>query len=264
MKVAIIGGGVMGEAILSAALRKGVLSAASTTVCEKLEPRRKALAETYGVAVTADATAAVDGAAAVLVSVKPQEVLSARASLPPEAILISIMAGVRIDTLRAEFKHDRVVRSMPNTPAAVGAGMTVWTATAAVDESQREFTRTLLGSFGSELYVDDEKKIDMATAVSGSGPAYVFLMMEAMIEAGVLIGLTRTQSEQLVSQTVLGSALYAKESGRPAAELRAMVTSPAGTTAAGLFELERGGMRAAVIECVRAAHLRAIELGGPG
>jgi pyrroline-5-carboxylate reductase len=140
--------------------------------------------------------------------------------------------------------------------------MSVWTATLTVEHDQRETVRNLLGAFGREIYVDDEKKIDMATAVSGSGPAYIFLVMEALIEGGVNVGLTRAQAEEMVLQTVYGSALYALESGRSPAELRAAVTSPAGTTAAGLLELEKGAVRAALIECVRAAHARAKELGG--
>jgi pyrroline-5-carboxylate reductase len=263
MKVAIVGGGVMGGAILAAGLEKGALDRATTVVCEKLADRREALAAAHGVTVTADAREAVEGADAVLISVKPQEFTTATAPLKTDAVLISIMAGIRIASLRQEFSHPRIVRAMPNTPAAIAAGMTAWTATAEVAPEQRAFARTLFAASGSELYVDDEKKIDMATAVSGSGPAYVYLMMEAMIEGGVLIGLTRAQSEQLVLETVLGSALYARESGRPASELRAMVTSPGGTTAAGLLELEKGGMRATFMECVRAAHRRAVELGEP-
>jgi pyrroline-5-carboxylate reductase len=152
---------------------------------------------------------------------------------------------------------------MPNTPAAAKAGMSVWTATPAVDSEQRELARGLLAAIGREIYVEDEKKLDMATAVSGSGPGYVFLFIEALIEGAVSVGLPRAQAEEMVLQTVLGSAIYAQESGRSAAELRALVTSPAGTTAAGLLELERAGVRGAIIDCVRAAHDRAVELGGP-
>jgi pyrroline-5-carboxylate reductase len=133
-----------------------------------------------------------------------------------------------------------------------------------VTVEQRSVARQLLGAVGRELYVDDERKIDMATAVSGSGPAYVFLFVEALIEGAVAVGLPRAQAEELVLQTVAGSAQYAQESGKSAAELRAMVTSPAGTTAAGLLELEKGALRASVIQAVRAAFARAVELGGGG
>src|SRR6185437_5992949 len=136
----------------------------------------------------------------------------------PEALLLSIMAGVRIDTISSEFRHSRIIRVMPNTPVAAKAGMSVWTATPTVSEEQRDLTRGLLGSIGREIYVDDEKKVDMATAVSGSGPGYIFLVIEALIEGAVSIGLTRAQASEMVLQTVYGSAVFAQESGRSAAD----------------------------------------------
>lgn len=262
MKVAIIGGGVMGEAILAAAIERRVFHAADVSVCELLEHRRNQLRAEYGVAVTTNSAEVMVDADLVLLSVKPQDVHSIRGQMREEALLLSIMAGVPVRAIVDEFHHDRVVRVMPNTPVAAKAGMSVWTATPTVSPEQRELARGLLGSIGRELFVDDEKKLDMATAVSGSGPGYVFLFIEAMIEGGVAIGLTRTQAEEMVLQTVYGSAVYAQESGRKAAELRGMVTSPAGTTAAGLLELERGAVRAAVIDAIRAAYERARELGG--
>ena len=263
MRVAIVGGGVMGEAILSRALAQGVLALKDVIVAEVIEVRRAQLQDVYGVETTAVAGAATAEADVVVISVKPQEAKSATATLKADSLLVSIMAGVRIATLAADFGHDRIVRVMPNTPAGIGAGMSVWTATEAVSDTQREFTRALLSAIGRELYVPDEKKLDMATAVSGSGPAYVFLFIEAMVEGAVAVGLSRAQAEEMVLQTVYGAALYARESGRSAAELRAAVTSPAGTTAAGLLELERGALRAHVIEAVAAAHRRSVELGGP-
>jgi len=262
MSVVIVGGGVMGEAILSGALAEGVVSESSVTVIEKVAERRDHLSRVHGVSVSGEFTAMAQ-ADLVLLSVKPQEMQSVHGSLKPDALLVSIMAGVTIASLAAEFGHERVVRAMPNTPAAVRAAMTVWTATEAVSPQQRETVRQLLSAIGRELYVDDEKKIDMATAVNGSGPAYVFMFMEALAEGAVAIGLTRAQAEEIVAQTLYGSALYARESGRTPADLRAAVTSPAGTTAAGLLELEKGAFRAAIIECVRAAHRRAVELGKP-
>ena len=262
MKVGIIGGGVMGEAILGAALERGVFGPGDITVAEIVEERRNQLRARHGVHTTAAAADAMASAGLVLLCVKPQEMASVRGKLGPDALLVSIMAGVRIDTMATEFGHERIVRVMPNTPVAARAGMSVWTATAAVDATQRELVRGLLDAIGREMYVDDEKKLDMATAVSGSGPGYVYLFIEALVEGAVAIGLTRAQAEEIVLQTVYGSALYAQESGRAPADLRAAVTSPAGTTAAGLFELEKGALRASVIECVRAAHRRAVELGG--
>ena len=261
MKVAVIGGGVMGEAILGAALDAGIFDADSVTVCEVVQARREALQAKHGVAVTSSAQEAMAGADLVVLSVKPQDAGSVKGALAQEALLLSVMAGVKLSTLSALFDHPRIVRVMPNTPAAVKAGMSVWTASAEVDDDQREATRRLLGALGRELYVDSEAKIDMATAVSGSGPGYVFLMIEAMVDAGVAIGLTRAQATEMVLQTVAGSALYAQQSELSPADLRARVTSPAGTTAAGLIEMERGALRASIIDGVKAAYERAVELG---
>lgn len=261
MKVAIIGGGVMGEAILAAALERGVFDASRVCVCDVVETRRAQLHSVYGVSVSGDPAQTMAEADLVLLSVKPQDMKSVRGTLKPDALLLSIMAGVRIETIAGEFHHDRIVRVMPNTPVAAKAGMSVWTATGAVPAEQRELARSLLASIGREIFVEDEKKLDMATAVSGSGPAYVFLFIEAMVEGAVAIGLTRPQAEEMVLQTVYGAAVYAQAAGRPAAELRAMVTSPAGTTAAALHELEKGAFRATVGEAIRAAHRRAVELG---
>jgi len=260
VKVAIVGGGVMGEAILGAALGQAVFRAEDVTVIEKLESRRDILYTTYGVHVAGDYDAMAD-AGLVILSVKPQEMQSVSGRLRPEAVLLSIMAGVTIASLSKAFGHDRIVRVMPNTPTAVKEGMSGWTATPAVNPDQRDYVQRLLGAIGREIYFDDEKKLDMVTAVSGSGPAYVFLFIEALTEGGVAIGLPRAAAEELAIQTVYGSALYARESGRSAAELRAAVTSPAGTTVAGLLELEKSAFRAAVIDCVRAAHARSVELG---
>ncbi|MGE5596557.1 MAG: pyrroline-5-carboxylate reductase [Hyphomicrobiales bacterium] len=261
MRVAIIGGGVMGEALLGAALERRVFATEEAIVCDVVQQRRDQLKAEYGIATTESSMEAMDGADLVVLSVKPQDAPSVRGTLAPDALLLSIMAGVRLHSIVDSFAHRKVVRVMPNTPVAAKAGMSVWTATPEVTPEQRELARSLLAAIGRELYVDDEKKVDMATAVSGSGPGYVFLFIEAMIEGAVAIGLTRAQAQEMVLQTFYGSALYALESGRPPAELRAMVTSPAGTTAAGLLEMERGAIRAAIIEGVQAAHERAIELG---
>ncbi|HEX6031386.1 MAG TPA: pyrroline-5-carboxylate reductase [Tepidiformaceae bacterium] len=263
MKVAIVGGGVMGEAILGAALEGAVFEPGDVVLCEKLDHRREQLHAEYGVPVTGSSDEAMPDADLVLLSVKPQDLGTVHGMLRPDALLLSIMAGIRIPTISAAFSHECIVRVMPNTPVAAKAGMSVWTATSSVTAEQRQLTHHLLGSIGRDLYVDDEARLDMATALSGSGPAYVFLFMEAMIEGGVAIGLSRAQAEEMALQTVLGSALYARQSGLAPAELRARVTSPAGTTAAGLLELERGAVRAAIIDCIQAAHERAIELGGP-
>ncbi|MCY3647955.1 MAG: pyrroline-5-carboxylate reductase [Chloroflexi bacterium] len=261
MTVAIVGGGVMGEAILAGALDRGVVAASDVTVVELIAERREDLAARYGVATTAEPGEALAGASLVLLAIKPQELHSLSGELASGALLMSIMAGVRIAGLAERFGHDRIVRVMPNTPATINAGMSVWTATESVDEGQRETVRELLGAIGQDLYVDDEGKIDMATALSGSGPAYVFLFIEALIDAGVAIGLTAEEAEAMTMQTLTGSAAYAQISEFPPAVLRERVTSKGGTTAAGLAELDRGEFRALIEACVRAACERSRELG---
>ena len=261
MTVAIVGGGVMGEAILAGALDRGVVAASDVTVVELIAERREELAARYGVATAAVAGDALTTADLVLLAVKPQEFRSLSGRLASDALLMSIMAGVRVAGLAEHFGHDRIVRVMPNTPAAINAGMSVWTATESVDERQRETVRGLLGAIGQELFVSDEGKLDMATALSGSGPAYVFLFIEALIDAGVAIGLTAEEAEAMTMQTLAGSAAYAQVSDFPPATLRERVTSKGGTTAAGLAELDRGDFRALIEACVRAACERSRELG---
>ena len=261
MTVTIVGGGVMGEAILAGALDRGVVAASDVTVIELIAERREELAARYGVATAAEASDALTAADLVLLAVKPQEFHSLSGRLASDALLMSIMAGVRIESLAEHFGHDRIVRVMPNTPAAINAGMSVWTATESVDEGQRETVRGLLGAIGREVRVDDEGKLDMATALSGSGPAYVFLFIEALIDAGVAIGLTAEEAEAMTLQTLAGSAAYAQVSDFPPAVLREQVTSKGGTTAAGLQELERGEFRALIEACVQSACERSRELG---
>ena len=262
MNVTIIGGGVMGEAILGAAIERGVFDPADVTVCELLEHRRAQLLTEYGVSVATAAGPSMEYADLVVLSVKPQDLHSVEGAIPPSALLLSIMAGVRIDTIEAEFRHSRIVRVMPNTPAAAKAGMSVWTATPSVGDEQRELARGLLGAIGREIYVEDELKLDMATAVSGSGPGYVFLMIEAMIEGAVTIGLSRKQAEEMSPDRLRLSGLCTGEWPRPCPAAR-NGHIPRRHTAAGLLELERGAVRASIIECIRAAHRRAGELGGP-
>ncbi len=261
MTVAIVGGGVMGEAILAGAIDRGVLAAGDVTVVELIAERRQALADQYGVAATDEPSAAIADASLVLMAVKPQEFQKVSGRLREDALLLSIMAGVRIESLAAHFAHDRIARVMPNTPAAINAGMSVWTATESVDEGQRETVRGLLGAIGSELFVSDEGKLDMATALSGSGPAYVFLFIEALIDAGVAIGLTVEEAEAMTMQTLAGSSAYAQVSEFSPAELRQRVTSKGGTTEAGLREMDPGEFRALIATCVRAAFERSLELG---
>ncbi|HUF54386.1 MAG TPA: pyrroline-5-carboxylate reductase [Dehalococcoidia bacterium] len=266
MKLAFIGGGMMGEAIIAGAIANDVTDAGSIAVCDVAAARRKHLSAKYGVTTSDSAAEVAGGADTIVLAVKPQEFAIASkslgGSLKPDQTVMSIMAGVTIATIARSTGHEGVVRAIPNTPSTIGEGMTVWTATPAVDERARGSVKLLLSVLGKEIYVEDEKYVDMATAVSSSGPAYIFLVMEAMIDAAVHIGLRREMAMPIVLQTMLGSARYAVESGRHPAELRNQVTSPGGTTTEGLLELEESGLRAAFLRAVEAAYEKAKELGG--
>ncbi|MEA2025648.1 MAG: pyrroline-5-carboxylate reductase, partial [Chloroflexota bacterium] len=183
------------------------------------------------------------------------------AVLRPDQLVISILAGPTTKALGNALRHDAIVRAMPNTPAQMGKGMTVWYATPQVSDRQREQTAALLSSLGKEIQVEDEKYVSMSTAVSGTGPAYVFLVMEALIDAAVHLGFPRHIAHELVIETLLGGTLLAQASGDHPAYLRNMVTSPAGTSAAAIAEMERGGLRTVLSEAVFAAYRRTEELG---
>lgn len=266
MRLAFVGGGVMGEAMLAAVLDRRIATPASVRVADTLPDRRADLASRYGVTAFGDALEATEGSDIVVLAVKPQSlgevVDDLRGRLSPAQLVVSIVAGANLATLTGRLEHSAVVRVMPNTPAQIGRGMSVWTATNHVTDEQRGTVCALLEALGSEMYVEDEKHVDMATAVSGSGPAYVFLLIEGLIDAAVHVGIPRPQAQELVLQTVLGSAELALRSGKHPAELRNMVTSPGGTTAEGLYRLERGGLRSLLTEAVLAAYEKARLLGG--
>ena len=266
MKIAFIGGGVMGEAMLAAVLDKGLNKPEDIWVSDISQARRKHLEQKYGVAVTGSNRQAVEMGDVVVLAIKPQNLAEVMTELggrlKPAQLVLSIIAGARIDTLSLGLKHGCIVRVMPNTPAQIGEGVSVWTATAEVTEQQRGWARAILGAMGKELYVDDEGYIDMATAVSGSGPAYFFLVVESLIDAAVEIGLPRDMARELVLQTMLGSGHFIQKSGEEPADLRRMVTSPGGTTAEALLHLEKGGFSQLLIEAVEAAYNKAKRLGG--
>jgi pyrroline-5-carboxylate reductase len=203
----------------------------------------------------------------VVLSVKPQRLdrvlQGLKGSIRPDALVLSIVAGASIEKISRGLEHSLVVRSMPNTPAQIGEGITVWTASAGVSEDQMLMTRSILGALGDEVYVEEETYLDMATALSGTGPAYVFLFMEAMVDAGVHLGFPRRIAEQLVAQTVRGSVDYFTHREDPVhlARLRNEVTSPGGTSAAALYYLEKAGFRTAISRAIWAAYERSIELG---
>ncbi len=264
-RIAFIGGGVMGEAIIRGLISRGLVTPEQISVSDPVEARRAYLHETWGVATTANNAEAASQADVLVLAVKPQvldKVLHGlEGKVRPETLVLSIVAGARIAPYVERLGTPAVVRVMPNTPGQVGQGVSLWTATPATGESQRAQARALVSALGVEIYSDKEDEIDMATALSGSGPAYVFLFIEALTDAGVQIGLARDVAATLALQTVLGSALYAREAGEHPAILRNQVTSPGGTTAAALFALERGGLRATLAQAVIAAYNKARELG---
>jgi len=268
MRIAFIGVGVMGEAMLSALLRKRVVSKSEILACDIDQARLTAIGKKYKVNCTSDIAKAVSDCDAVVLSIKPQVLAKVmnnlKGALKEEQLVLSIVAGASTETISKGLHHNSVIRVMPNTPAQVGQGMSVWTATSTVSQVQKEMAQIILGAMGKEIYLQDEKYIDMATAISGSGPAYIFLIMEALTDAAVHIGLPRKLAEELVTQTVLGSAYMSRETGKHPAELKNMVTSPGGTTAEGLLCLEEGGVRAILAQAVIAAYEKAQLLGGQG
>ena len=265
MKIAFIGGGNMGKAMLSATLDKGLSMPHAISVSDINEARRQYLEQKYGIAVMSNNRLVVTKGDVVVLAIKPQnlaEVMTAlKGQLKPTQLVLSIIAGARIDTLCRGLNHSSVVRAMPNTPAQIGEGISVWTATAEVTEQQKEWAGSILGAMGKEIYVDDEKYIDMATAVSGSGPAYFFLMVEALVNAALNIGLPRDMAQELALQTMLGAGHLIQQSGKTPAELRRMVTSPGGTTAEALLQFEKGGFADLVMQAVSAAYNKAKRLG---
>jgi len=264
MKISFIGGGVMGEAMIKSLLAKGAVKPGDITVSDVSEARRDILKERYGVKAAADTREVVKGAEVVVLAVKPQElgkVLGEMKGLSSQQLVLSIVAGATLESIGQGLNHSCLVRAMPNMPAQIGEGITVWTATAEVNQRQREMAQSILAALGKEIYVSGEKYIDMATALSGSGPAYVFLIIEALVDAGVHIGLPRDMAEKLVVQTVLGSTRAVEAMGKHPAELKNMVTSPGGTTTEGLLQLESGGLRSLLLQAVIAAYNKAKALG---
>jgi pyrroline-5-carboxylate reductase len=263
--IATVGSGVMAEAIIAGLLRGNLVTPDQIVASHPRVDRREALARLHGVRTIDGNAAAVDGADLVLLAIKPQMLARVgreiRGGLKPGQLVLSILAGATTRALAGHLGHREVVRSMPNTPAQLGRGMTVWYAMPETSAEQREQAASLLGALGAQIEVDDEKLVAMATAVSGTGPTYVFLVMEALIDAAVHLGFARHIAHDLVVETLEGSTLFAKQSGMHPAELRNMVTSPGGTSAAALHELESGRLRTVLSEAVWAAFRRTVELG---
>jgi len=265
-RLAFVGSGVMAEAMIEGILKQNLTGPSQILASGPRAERGEQLRAKYGIGVTTDNRTAVQDRAIVVLSVKPQILPGVLTELSglihQEALVLSIVAGARIETLKRGLNHSAIVRSMPNTPAQVAQGMTVWTATPAVPAQQIEQARSILKALGEELFVDDERYLDMATALSGTGPAYVFLFMEALIDAGVHLGFSRHLAQRLVLQTMQGSVAFARQSGKHPAELRNMVTSPGGTSAEALYQLEKGGMRTVLSRAIWAAYQKSRYLGG--
>ncbi len=255
----------MAEAMITGLLSQGVIKSDCIMASGPRAERGDYLREKYGVRVTKDNLAAIYSTNVVVLSVKPQmlaPVMSElRGHVPPDALVLSIVAGAKMDVIEKSLDHKGIVRSMPNTPAQIGEGITVWTASREVDEKQRKQARTILTALGDEIYVDDEDFLDMATALSGTGPAYVFLFMEAMVDAGVHLGFPRYIAEKLVLQTVIGSAEYVRQAPHHLSRLRNQVTSPGGTSAEALYFLEKASFRTALSRAIWAAYQRSVSLG---
>jgi len=266
MTVAFIGSGVMAEAMIKGLLNDKLLPAEQIIAADPREDRVKELSALYGLKGTTDNDAAALSADILVLSVKPQVLghvmPEIRRGAHSSKLILSIIAGAKIKTIADGVANASVVRAMPNTPAQIGQGITVWTATPEVLPPQIEQARALIGALGEQIFLDDERYLDMATALSGSGPAYVFMFMEALIDAGVHLGFSRRDAEHLVLQTMRGSIEYAEQSGLHPAQLRNQVTSPGGTSAEAIYHLEKGGLRTVISRAVWAAYQRSVALGG--
>lgn len=268
LSIGFIGGGAMGEALISGVLAAGV-SAARVKVAEPDPGRRKHLEQKLEVATVSAADDLLPAADAIVLAVKPGMIASVLDALggPAESALarplwISIAAGVTLAALESGLPAGaRVVRAMPNTPALIGRGATAYLANGSADDDDRRRARALFEAVGTAWEAPQEALLDAVTGLSGSGPAYVFVLLEALSDAGVRMGLPRDAATQLATQTVVGAACLAQETGRHPASLKDQVTSPGGTTIAGVERLEAAGFRAAIHEAVAAATQRSRELG---
>jgi pyrroline-5-carboxylate reductase len=286
--LSFVGCGVMAEAMLAGLLRRQLVAPAQITASHPRAARRDELAARYRIravesnrdAVTAtqhrmgsvngearalDAAADEHAPSLVVLAVKPQRIGGVlhdlKGAVAPGQLVLSIVAGARAETIAEELRHPAVVRAMPNTPAQIGQGMTAWTATPEVTDAQLAQARALFGALGREMRVENENMIDMATALSATGPTYIFMMMEALVDAGVHMGFSRHIAQEMVTQTMLGSVLFARESHKHPAELRNMVTSPGGTSAEAIYQMEKGSLRTVLSKAVYAAYQRAVALG---
>ncbi len=260
----------MAESMIAGLLRKSLVAPEQIAVSHPRVNRREELNAKYKISVFESNTEAVEAVrenedSIVALCVKPQRLSGVLQELKTvvsaNQIVLSIIAGARIETLAEELNNHKIVRAMPNTPSQIGAGITAWTCTESIDETERAQIKALLTALGKELYVETENMIDMATSLSATGPTYVFMVMEALTDAGVHLGFSREMAKELVQETMLGAVLFAMESHKHPAELRNMVTSPGGTSADAIYQMEKGGLRTVLSKAVYAAYQRAVALG---
>ncbi|MBN18679.1 MAG: pyrroline-5-carboxylate reductase [Chloroflexi bacterium] len=265
MNISFIGGGIMAEAMIKGILQSQILTAGNISIGEISSQRREYLEQTYKVKTYSDNLKAINNSDIIILSVKPQNVLEVSEKLsnniPKSVTIISIVAGLSLKDLTEAFNLKSIIRVMPNTPAQIGSGMTVWLPTDNVSKKINDFTKAVLESLGKEIQVKDENYLNIATALSASGPAYVFLFISSLIDAGVYLGIPRDLSRQLVLQTVLGSCQMLIDSNDHPSALVDRVTSPGGTTIEALLTFEQGAGRATIMETVIAAYEKSIELG---
>jgi len=267
-KIAFIGPGVMAEAMIAGLIRTHQAQGAELLASGPRPERGQQLAERYGLSFFPDNAEAAKMAGVVVLAVKPQQLdkvlKGLRGAIQAEALVISIVAGASTGRIGAALDHLAVVRAMPNTPARIGKGITVWTASEATSPEQRQEAETILTALGKAIYMEDEAYLDKATALSGTGPSYVYLFMEAMVDAGVHLGFPRRVAEELVVETLRGSVDFydqSDEGPRHLARLRNQVTSPGGTSAEALYYLEKAGFRTAISRAIWAAYERSMLLG---
>jgi pyrroline-5-carboxylate reductase len=272
-RLAFIGCGVMAEAIIAGLLRRKLVGPEQIVGSHPRVARREEMHVKYGIEMfeqNKEAAMAVypsedNNSSMIVLAVKPQRLRRVleelKGSVHQDQLVVSIVAGARMQTIADELLHASVVRTMPNTPAQIGEGVTAWTASANVNEKQESQVRAMLEALGKTVRVEDERQIDMATALSATGPTYIFLVMEALVDAGVHMGFSRHVAEELVHQTMLGAVLFARESHKHPAELRNMVTSPGGTSAEAIYQMEKGRLRTVLSKAVWAAYQRAEALG---
>lgn len=265
VRIGFIGSGVMAEAMISGLLTRDVVPAGHIWAAGPRPERAVELAGRFGVRSGTDNVEAVKQSDVVVLSVKPQtlpKVLAEiRPHLRPEQLVMSIIAGARMQVMGKALRHPAIVRCMPNLPCQIHRGMTIWTATAEVGEAHRGFVRRMLQTMGKEIYVQDELDVDRATAVNGTGPAIIAHFVKALEDGANFIGESRPMARQSVLQTIIGTAEMILASERHVAELIDGVTSPGGTTSRALHVLSRGQFSATVTDAIDAAFQRSVEMG---